>query len=114
MPYHKMIDGLEEKLKGNLGAGTTLRGIGPSFEDKMGRFGIRMSDLVDPVALREKLETTVPIKQKLSGAYGGAARLDLAVICQAQGAYGAGPAPSPPGTSARPDGATPLSERVPL
>src|SRR5207245_171038 len=50
MPYHKIIDGLEEKLKGNLGAGTTLRGIGPSFEDKVGRFGIRMCDLVDPVA----------------------------------------------------------------
>ncbi|MCI4371580.1 MAG: adenylosuccinate synthetase, partial [Thermoplasmata archaeon] len=32
MPYHKIIDGLEEKLKGNLGAGTTLRGIGPAFE----------------------------------------------------------------------------------
>src|SRR2546426_8613466 len=46
MPYHKVIDGLEEKLKGNLGAGTTLRGIGPSFEDKVGRFGIRMCDLV--------------------------------------------------------------------
>src|SRR2546426_10643413 len=61
MPYHKIIDGLEEKLKGNLGAGTTLRGIGPSFEDKVGRFGIRMCDLVDPLALREKLETMVPI-----------------------------------------------------
>ena len=65
MPYHKVIDGLEEKLKGNLGAGTTLRGIGPSFEDKVGRFGIRMCDLVDPIALREKLETIVPIKQRL-------------------------------------------------
>src|SRR5205809_1366071 len=41
MPYHKVLDGLEEKLKGGLGAGTTLRGIGPTFEDKVGRFGIR-------------------------------------------------------------------------
>src|SRR5207245_641815 len=70
MPYHKIIDGLEEKLKGNLGAGTTLRGIGPSFEDKVGRFGIRMCDLVDPVALREKLETLVPIRQRVIDAYG--------------------------------------------
>src|SRR2546425_340915 len=36
MPYHKIIDGLEEKLKGSLGAGTTLRGIGPSFEGAQG------------------------------------------------------------------------------
>src|SRR5206468_3269670 len=79
MPYHKVIDGLEEKLKGNLGAGTTLRGIGPSFEDKVGRFGIRMCDLVDPVALREKLETIVPIRQRLIEAYGGAAAVGAGV-----------------------------------
>src|SRR5437667_6777514 len=89
MPYHKMIDRLEEKLKGNLGAGTTLRGIGPSFEDKVGRFGIRMCDLVDPLALREKLETMVPIKQRLIDAYGGTERLDLEAIYKAQVEYGA-------------------------
>ena len=54
MPYHKVIDGLEEKLKGELGAGTTMRGIGPCFEDKVGRFGIRMCDLVDPEVLTAK------------------------------------------------------------
>src|SRR5437667_4106000 len=80
MPYHKVIDGLEEKLKGNLGAGTTLRGIGPSFEDKVGRFGIRMCDLVDAMALREKLETIVPIKQRLIEAFRGTERLDLESI----------------------------------
>src|SRR5467141_5253165 len=88
MPYHKIVDGLEEKLKGNLGAGTTLRGIGPSFEDKVGRFGIRMCDLVDPVALHEKLVTIVPIKQRLIEAYGGAERLDVESIYQEQVAYG--------------------------
>jgi len=65
MPYHKLLDGLEEKLKGGLGAGTTLRGIGPAFEDKVGRFGIRMVDLIDPELLRAKLQTIVPIKQRL-------------------------------------------------
>src|SRR5437870_4034206 len=88
MPYHKVIDGLEEKLKGNLGAGTTLRGIGPSFEDKVGRFGIRMCDLVDPIALREKLETIVPIKQRLIEAFGGTERLDLESIYKEQVEYG--------------------------
>src|SRR3989442_565574 len=84
MPYHKIIDGLEEKLKGNLGAGTTLRGIAPSFEDKVGRFGIRMCDLVDPLALREKLETMVPIKQRLIDACGGTERLDLEALYKEQ------------------------------
>src|SRR5438445_21501 len=93
MPYHKIIDGLEEKLKGNLGAGTTLRGIGPSFEDKVGRFGIRMCDLVDPVALREKLERMVPIKQRLIDAYGGTERLDLEAIYKEAVEYGARLAP---------------------
>src|SRR3989442_1302108 len=93
MPYHKIIDGLEEKLKGSLGAGTTLRGIGPSFEDKVRRFGIRMCDLVDPVALREKLETMVPIKQRLIDAYGGTERLDLEAIYKEEVEYGARLAP---------------------
>src|SRR3989475_5250297 len=99
MPYHKIIDGLEEKLKGNLGAGTTLRGIGPSFEDKVGRFGIRMCDLVDPVGLREQLETIVPIKQRLIDAYGGAARVQLPRSSKEQGGDGARRAPFDPGTS---------------
>src|SRR5207245_2122126 len=100
MPYHKIIDGLEEKLKGNLGAGTTLRGIGPSFEDKVGRFGIRMCDLVDPLALREKVETIVPIKQRLIDAYGGTERLDLEAIYKEQVEYGARLAPFVADTSA--------------
>src|SRR6266540_3324697 len=57
--------GDEGKLKGNLGAGTTLRGIGPVFEDKVGRFGIRMCDLIDPETLRTKLRAIVPIKQRV-------------------------------------------------
>src|SRR2546427_10639382 len=99
MPYHKVIDGLEEKLKGNLGAGTTLRGIGPSFEDKVGRFGIRMCDLVDPVALREKLETIVPIKQRLIEAYGGGDAPPAEPPYKEQARDGARPAPVVAATS---------------
>ncbi len=112
MPYHKMIDGLEEKLKGNLGAGTTLRGIGPSFEDKVGRFGIRMCDLVDPLALREKLETVVPIKQRLMDAYGGTERLDLEGIYKEQVEYGARLAPFVADTSVWLDAAIRRRKRV--
>ncbi len=112
MPYHKVIDGLEEKLKGPLGAGTTLRGIGPSFEDKVGRFGIRMCDLVDPDALREKLETIVPIKQRLIDAYGGMERLDLESICQEHAQYGQRLAPFVIDTSAWLDGALKRRKRL--
>src|SRR2546426_774664 len=112
MPYHKMIDRLEEKLKGNLGAGTTLRGIGPSFEDKVGRFGIRMCDLVDPVALREKLETMVPIKQRVIDAYGGTERLDLEAIYKEEVEYGARLAPFVADTSAWLDSAIRRRKRV--
>ena len=53
MPYHRILDRLEEEAKSGMKAGTTMRGIGPVYEDKVGRFGIRMVDLVDPDALKE-------------------------------------------------------------
>ena len=112
MPYHKILDGLEEKLKGNLGAGTTLRGIGPSFEDKVGRFGIRMCDLVDPAVLRAKLEKIVPIKQRLIEAYGGADRLDVDSIDRQHAAYGQRLAPFVADTSAWLDAALKRRKRV--
>src|SRR3989442_2513016 len=69
MPYHKVQDRAEEDLKGRMKAGTTGRGIGPAYEDKVGRFGIRMADLLDPTVLQDKLETLVPIKQRLLQSY---------------------------------------------
>jgi len=57
MPYHKLIDSMQESKRGNDGIGTTLRGIGPAYRDKVGRFGIRVCDLYAPDKLREKLET---------------------------------------------------------
>jgi adenylosuccinate synthase len=59
MPYHKAIDVASETLKGNKRIGTTGRGIGPSYADKIGRKGIRMSDLLDPKLFREKLAAAV-------------------------------------------------------
>ena len=112
MPYHKIIDGLEERLKGNLGAGTTLRGIGPAFEDKVGRFGIRMCDLIDPEVLRAKLEKIVPIKQRLIDAYGGTERLDLEGIYRDHGAYRERLAPFVTDTAAWLDAALKRRKRV--
>lgn len=47
MPYHLLLDGLEEKLRGPLALGTTRRGIGPAYTDKAARRGLRMQDLTD-------------------------------------------------------------------
>jgi adenylosuccinate synthase len=112
MPYHKVLDGLEEKLKGGLGAGTTLRGIGPAFEDKVGRFGIRMCDLIDPELLRAKLQAIVPIKQRLIDAYGGQERLDAEALFAEHETYGKRLAPFVIDTSAWLDAALKRRKRI--
>src|SRR5215470_1439179 len=55
MPYHKAIDLARERLRGEGRIGTTGRGIGPTYEDKMARVGIRFVDLLDEEVFREKL-----------------------------------------------------------
>ena len=70
MPYHLVLDGLEESAKGGMKAGTTKRGIGPAYSDKVARFGITMGDLLDADLLRQKLELALAVKRKLTAAYG--------------------------------------------
>ncbi|MCF6096289.1 adenylosuccinate synthase [Thermovorax subterraneus] len=55
MPYHKLLDELEEERKGQYQLGTTRRGIGPAYVDKAQRVGIRMSDLLDEKIFEERL-----------------------------------------------------------
>ncbi len=55
MPFHKMIDEYEEKKRGGCVLGTTLRGIGPAYRDKVARCGFRLCDLFSPERLKEKL-----------------------------------------------------------
>ncbi|MEM5789771.1 MAG: adenylosuccinate synthetase, partial [Syntrophobacteraceae bacterium] len=55
MPYHRALDLAREKKKGKTAIGTTGRGIGPCYEDKVGRSGIRVHDLLDATALKEKV-----------------------------------------------------------
>ncbi|MFW5929721.1 MAG: adenylosuccinate synthetase, partial [Halobacteriota archaeon] len=64
MPYHRVLDGVEEDAKGDRAAGTTGRGIGPTYEDKIGRRGVRVLDLLKPDALKRKLEHLVPLKRR--------------------------------------------------
>ncbi len=56
LPYHKAIDRASEQSKGSRKIGTTGRGIGPSYADKMARIGILMGDLLNPTLFKRKLE----------------------------------------------------------
>lgn len=60
MPYHRAIDALREGSGGGTRIGTTKRGIGPVYEDKFARRGVRVSDLLDEGALRERLDEVLP------------------------------------------------------
>ncbi len=62
--YHRLLDGAEERNRGDKGVGTTGRGIGPCYSDKIARYGIRVSDLLDEEGLRERLDLVHPIKEK--------------------------------------------------
>jgi adenylosuccinate synthase len=59
MPYHTVLDGRHEASKGSKKIGTTGRGIGPAYVDKMSRTGIRMIDLLDTKGIKEKLMTNM-------------------------------------------------------
>jgi len=65
MPYHILLDGLEEELRGGKALGTTRRGIGPAFADKAARLGIRTGDLLDREVLRERLHFILNYKNTL-------------------------------------------------
>lgn len=71
MPYHRALDLARENARGKARIGTTGRGIGPCYEDKAGRTGIRLNDLFDARALREKVEHALAEKNiLLSQRYG--------------------------------------------
>jgi adenylosuccinate synthase len=93
MPYHPMIDNLDEKLRGAAAIGTTGQGIGPCFADKVARLGIRMGDLVDPVAFRERLSFVLPYKNAVLTRLYGAEPLDIDEVYKTYSDYAAQLAP---------------------
>jgi len=80
MPYHRVLDGCREDALGGRKIGTTRRGIGPAYEDKAARRGVRMADFVDPAGLRRALEAVVPEKNRLLTNWYGQAAMDVAGI----------------------------------
>ncbi len=70
LPYHSLVEKIAEERRGERKIGTTLRGIGPSYEDKVARCGIRVGDLLDLEVFKEKLMANVAEKNVLFKAYG--------------------------------------------
>ena len=65
MPHHRALDRVVERYLGSARIGTTGRGIGPAYGDKVARMGIRMQDLLDPGILRKKLELVLREKNRV-------------------------------------------------
>jgi adenylosuccinate synthase len=88
MPYHKILDGAEEKVLGSKKIGTTGRGIGPCYSDKIARNGIRAIDLTNKDTLNKRLDLILPIKQRIFKAYEITEKLDKKTILEKYLDYG--------------------------
>jgi adenylosuccinate synthase len=88
MPYHKILDGAEEQYLGDKKIGTTKRGIGPCYSDKVARNGIRAIDLTDRETLHRLLVRILPLKQKMMDIYGIKSKIDEKEILETYSAYG--------------------------
>ena len=88
LPYHRAFDGAEERVRGSKGVGTTGRGIGPCYSDKIARSGIRMGDLLDESYLRERLDTILPMKERLAESLGEPLGIDREELIKKLLGYG--------------------------
>jgi adenylosuccinate synthase len=70
MPWHPLVEKLSEERRGAKKIGTTCRGIGPAYEDKAARLGVRAGDLADLAVLREKIEENLAAKNPVLRAFG--------------------------------------------
>jgi len=80
IPYHKALDAAKENALGDAKIGTTLRGIGPAYGDKVARSGLRLGELIDRGACRAKLERNVPFVNKMLAGVYGAEPVDLGQV----------------------------------
>jgi len=63
LPYHRVMDGIEERERGKNGLGTTKRGIGPAYQDKVRRTAVRLADIFHDDRLKEKLDMVRTLKE---------------------------------------------------
>jgi adenylosuccinate synthase len=88
MPYHPVLDGLDEEQRGEGSIGTTLRGIGPAYGDKAARRGLRMADLVNRETLRHRLRQELPRWNRLLERVYGARGMDFDALFGELASYG--------------------------
>jgi adenylosuccinate synthase len=88
MPYHLILDELEEKALGSRAIGTTHKGIGPVFSDKIARRGIRVGDLLDKQAFKEQLSSILEQKNLILAKIYGVNPLSLEQVYSEYIAYG--------------------------
>jgi adenylosuccinate synthase len=65
LPFHRILDDVEECCRGKSEVGTTRRGVGPTYADKVSRCGLRVIDMFDDDLLNQKLDALIPVKQKI-------------------------------------------------
>jgi adenylosuccinate synthase len=82
MPYHLLLDGAEEERRGGKSIGTTRRGIGPTYTDKVARYGLRVQDLLDMAVFEEKLGRALEQKNALLTAVYGKEPLEKGAILE--------------------------------
>jgi adenylosuccinate synthase len=88
LPYHRALDVARENRLGGSKVGTTGRGIGPAYEDRAARSGLRLEDLLDADALRTKLERVLPEKNAVLAALGAEARFEVEPLVEQCLAWG--------------------------
>jgi adenylosuccinate synthase len=81
-PFHRMVEKVSEARKGRVAIGTTSRGIGPCYEDKIGRRGIRMADLVSPQGFDKLYGDLCEDKSTLAEAFGVGETIDFPAILE--------------------------------
>src|SRR5688572_28901227 len=86
-PYHRMMEKAAEIAPGKVRIGTTSRGIGPTYEDKMGRRGIRVAELLDPECFRSQVELAAAEKNLLARALNSPESVDVAEIVRQYSEY---------------------------
>src|SRR5262245_42399364 len=87
MPHHRALDRVVERYLGSARIGTTGRGIGPAYGDKVARMGIRVQDLLDPGILRQKLELVLREKNQMMFKVYNRKALDAAAVTEEYLAY---------------------------
>lgn len=87
MPWHKDLDGAHEKNLGKNLIGTTKRGIGPCYMDKMNRTGLRMQDMLDPARFREKVEASLAYQNPILEKVYGLPTYSVDAVCEEFAAY---------------------------